>query len=301
MNNFQTLFSRILVLPALVCGGQLMAQSMDGSFAIDYGSILINTPQNLVSEIDSTPETIYNQTGRAATPLSLTFTPNSAYRKKNVADYVRQVAKIAPDYAPKLDADLGDGQVFNQYSQMLDGIGLNANDLGDNLAVWWITAWEASQGRPVETPPIAFAKVQQQVQRVLAAESFTKMSNSDKQKFSDSLMIQTLILANQIDQAKSDPEISRQLAAGIKKGANQLGFDLESMTLTEEGFRPIKGRKTGAADSADKATNPAAEPTAVAANDTGNSNTRKWALIAAAAGAGLGGIFLFGKAMGKKG
>jgi hypothetical protein len=108
MNNFQTLFSRILVLPALVCGGQLMAQSMDGSFAIDYGSILINTPQNLVSEIDSTPETIYNQTGRAATPLSLTFTPNSAYRKKNVADYVRQVAKIAPDYAPKLDADLGD-------------------------------------------------------------------------------------------------------------------------------------------------------------------------------------------------
>ncbi len=297
-------FRRALILLFLAGGSQLSAQSMDGSFAINYGSVLINTPQDLVRDINASPETVFNAAAPIAPPRSLIFFPNKAQRKKNVADYVGQVAKIAPDYAPQLATEFADGQIFNQYRQMLDGIGLNANDVGDNLAVWWVTAWEASQGRPVETPPEAFAKVQEQVRRVLASDSFARLSNADKQKFSDSLMIQSLILSNQIDQAKGNPEIAKQLAAGIKKGASQLGFDLASMTLTADGFKPTKGRKTGAAETNGKATNPASEPTATAANDAPavpGGSTAQYALIAAAGGAGLAGVFLFGKAMGKKG
>jgi ketosteroid isomerase-like protein len=241
-----------------------------------------------------------------ATPQSLTFTPSQTQRKKNIADYVSSVAKIAPDYAPQLVAEFGDGAVFDQYGQMLGGIGLDANDLGDNLAVWWITAWEAAQGRPVETNPASFGKVKAQVARILSEKALTAMSNADKQRYADSLTIQTLVLTNQIDQVNGNPAMARQLADGIKAGAKTMGFDLDAMTLTEDGFVSAKGRKTGAADGTSKATNPAAVETAIAANASGNSDAAKdtitqWALIAAAGGAGLAGVFLFGKAMGRKG
>ena len=263
--------------------------------AINY--VHVFPPINDFSEVDT-------KSAPTATPQSLTFTPSTSQRKKNIADYISGVAKIAPDYAPQLAAEFGDGRVFDQYGQMLGGIGLNANDVGDNLAVWWVTAWEAAQGRPVETNPAAFVKVKAQVGRILSEKALTAMSNAEKQKYADSLAIQTLVLANQIDQAKNSPDKAQELAAGINAGAKKMGFDLESMTLTQDGFKSVKGRKTGAADSTDKATNPDAAPTAVATNSAPNGpsdSTKNWALIAAAGGAGLAGVFLFGKAMGKKG
>jgi hypothetical protein len=217
-----------------------------------------------------------------STPQSMSFTPSKTQRKKNIADYISRVTKIAPDYAPKLAAEFGDGTVFDQYGQMLGGIGLNANDLGDNLAVWWITAWEAAQGRPVQTNPASFVKVKAQVARILSEKALTAMSNADKQRYSDNLTIQTLVLSNQIDQAKANPAMARQLADGVKAGAKKMGFDLAAMTLTKDGFVRNTGRKTGAAENSSKAANPAAVETAFA-------------------GAGLGGVVLFGKAMGRKG
>jgi hypothetical protein len=221
-----------------------------------------------------------DSSGHTATPQSMSFTPSKTQRKKNIAGYISRVTKIAPDYAPKLAAEFGDGTVFDQYGQMLGGIGLNANDLGDNLAVWWITAWEAAQGRPVQTNPASFVKVKAQVARILSEKALTAMSNADKQRYSDNLTIQTLVLSNQIDQAKANPAMARQLADGVKAGAKKMGFDLAAMTLTKDGFVRNTGRKTGAAENSSKAANPAAAETA---------------------GAGLGGVVLFAKAMGRKG
>jgi hypothetical protein len=239
--------------------------------------------------------------GPTTTPQSMSFTPIQSQRKRNIADYVSSVAKIAPEYAPQLAAELADGAVFDQYSQMLGSLGLNANDVGDNLAVWWITAWEASSARSVDTPPAAFTKVKAQVARILSEKALTAMSNTEKQRYADSLTIQTMVLANQIEQAKSNPDFAQQLAKGIKADAKKIGFDLDAMTLTENGFVPVKGIKTGAADDTSKAAHPAVAETAVAANTTDKGDTTKWALIAAAGGAGLAGVFLFGKAMGRKG
>jgi hypothetical protein len=278
---------------------------IDGGFYttphyVDYTAILQGSQPKGPNAVE---EGIANKSVPKAAPQSLTFTPSKTQRKKNIADYVSRVEKITPDYAPQLSAELGDGAVFNQYGQMLGGIGLDANNLGDNLAVWWVTAWEASQGRPVETPPAAFAKVKEQVGRILSEKTLMAMTNAEKQRYSDSLVIQTLVLVNQIDQAKADPQIAQQLAVGIKAGAKKMGFDLDTMTLTEDGFAKAKGGKTGAAGDTDKATNPTSQPVATAANDTApaGDKTTQYALIAAAGGAGLAGMFLFGKAMGKKG
>jgi hypothetical protein len=194
--------------------------------------------QNNAALADVSPRTIYGRGAPQATPQSLKFTPSTTQRRVNVADYVANVARVAPDYAPKLQAEFASGAIFGQYGQLMHSVGLDANDVGDNLAIWWITAWEASMGRPVETPPAAYGQVKIQVQRILAARFFADMNNIDKQKFADNLMIQTLILANHLEQAKENPEIARQLASGTIRGAARYGFQLEAMTLTSEGFVP---------------------------------------------------------------
>jgi hypothetical protein len=216
---------------------------------IDYSSTYIQAPlwdsinsSNPIMTEDFSSGSIFDKAAPAAKPQSLKFVPNNTQRKKNIADYVARVAKIAPDYAPQLAAEYADGSVFNQYGLALMGVGLDANDLGDNFTVWWMSAWEASMGRPVSIAPASFASVREQVGRVLAGKAFAVMSNVQKQKFSDSLAIQAMILSNQIKQAKADPLIAKQLAVGIKQGAKKLGLDLDAMTLTDKGFVPVKRR-----------------------------------------------------------
>jgi hypothetical protein len=52
MAQINRLISQAAVLALSLVPVQLMAQSMDGSFAIDYGSVSTNTPQNLVKPVD---------------------------------------------------------------------------------------------------------------------------------------------------------------------------------------------------------------------------------------------------------
>jgi hypothetical protein len=209
---------------------------------IDYSEVLRagksgNAQDNIIDEV------ITSKPVPTTTPQSMSFTPSQSQRKKNIAEYVSSVAKIAPDYAPKLAAEFADGAVFDQYGRMLGSMGLDATNVGDNLAAWWITAWEASIARPVDTPPATFVKVKAQVSRILSEKALTAMSNMEKQRYADSLTIQTLVLANQIEQARNNPAIARILAAGIKAGAQKMGFNLGTMTLTENGFVSIKGGK----------------------------------------------------------
>ena len=132
--------------------------------------------------------------------------------------------------------------------------------------------------------------------------------SAQKQEMAEAMLIQAALIDSSAQVYADDDNLKQQLATAVKKGAKASGLDLDAMTLTEGGFVSVKGRKTGDASDAAKGANPASAPTAVAANDAATgpdndttSDTGKWALIAAAGGAGLAGVFLFGKAMGKKG
>jgi hypothetical protein len=247
---------------------------------------------------DFSSDAIYDKAAPVAAPQSLRFTPDKAQSKRNVADYLARVTKVDPAYAPQLAAELADGKVFDQYRQIMTGLGLESNDVADHFAVWWITAWEASTSGAVETPATAFANVSSQVSRILANESFGSLSGTQKQAFADSLMLQSLVLANQIEQAKADPAVAKKLSSSIKTAAKKLGLDLGAMTLTEDGFVPAKPRKrSDASDAADAEEKALASATPADPSAKGSPN---YALIAGAAGAGLGLAFLIGKTMGRK-
>ena len=82
----------------------------------------------------------------------------------------------------------------------------------------------------------------------------------------------------------------RKIAAAVRQGAQASGLDLDAMTLTADGFVP--NDRTGAND-----TNPTAKPT----RQADAKGAPPYALMAAAGGAGLGAVYLLGKAAGRKG
>ena len=113
-------------------------------------------------------------------------------------------------------------------------------------------------------------------------------------------MIQAALIDGYMQAAEGKDDELKAVAKAVSQGAAASGLDLDKMTLTEDGFVPAKPRKK--ADASDAVGDDA---TALASADTGgtsgDSSTPNYALIAGAAGAGLGAAFLIGKAMGKKG
>jgi membrane-associated HD superfamily phosphohydrolase len=175
-----------------------------------------------------------------ATSVNLRFTPNAAQRRQNLAAFVAEFAKLSPGTAAQLSQLLEKKDIFGQYGKIMKTLDLDPNNVADNFAVWWIQAWEASTGRSVDTPRAAFAKVQAQVKTMFSNNTVAAMSNTDKQKMSDLMIIRIILISRQIEQSKENPEYARQLATAIKKSTKASGMDLDKMTLTEAGFVSVK-------------------------------------------------------------
>ncbi len=131
---------------------------------------------------------------------------------------------------------------------------------------------------------------------MIGSAAFTNASETNKQEFSEVLLVQAMLTAASADTYSNNPNMLRQLGQTVRLTAKSMGLDLDSMTLTDDGFVPA--RKTGAAEPA-----PGMPETALAANASAASAEASppYLLIAAAGGAGLGGVFLLGRMFGRRG
>ena len=145
-------------------------------------------------------------------------------------DFIAEVAKVSPEYAPQLAAELGEGTALSMYAQQVESVGLDPNNVADNMAVWWLHAWEASAGRPINVPESAYGVVKRQVDQMLNNPQIAALSNADKQKMSDDFMLRTLIIASQLEQAKANPDLYRQLAGMCRKAREWLRIARSSET-----------------------------------------------------------------------
>ena len=137
---------------------------------------------------------------------------------------------------------------------------------------------------------------QQSANALASTPEFSTANDATKQEMAEAMMMQAMLISASVDTYKDDPAMMRKLGAAVRKGAKASGLDLDTMTLTDDGFVPAK--KTGAADPA-----PGTPETALAANASAvpAGASPPYLLIAAAGGAGLGGVFLLGRMFGRRG
>jgi hypothetical protein len=230
------------------------------------------------------------------------YKPSSSLRKRNLANFVSKTRATDPAGAAQMEALFANGDIIDQMDGVMQGIGLSASNAADAYAVWWVSAWQAANGDTRDIVGATYQAVSAQAARGFAATAqFANANDAQKQEMAEAMLIQAALIDAHKETYANDPVMMQKLADAVKQGAKKSGLDLDKMTLTENGFVSVKGRKTGTADDSTKAANPATSETAIAANTTDKGYTNKWALIAAAGGAGLAGVFMLGKAMGKKG
>jgi hypothetical protein len=244
------------------------------------------------------------QSTSSGTVVSPTYTPSKSLRKKNLASFVAKTRATDPAGADQMEQLFAYGDIISQIDAIMQGKGMTASNAADAYAIWWVSAWQAANGDGSERNSATYQAVSAQAARGFATSpEFANATDAQKQEMAEAMLIQAAMIDAAKDNFANDPAMMKQLATAVKQGAKKSGLDLDTMTLTDEGFAKAKGGKTGAAGDTDKAANPASEPVATAANNapSGSDKTTQYALIAAAGGAGLAGMFLFGKAMGKKG
>jgi hypothetical protein len=241
---------------------------------------------------------------------SLNFTPNMQRRKRTFDILLAQFDQAQPGVSTEMRPMLfgnGDGDIIQKiHSQIYSKYKLSNNNLADAYTIYWISAWEGANGIfDSETPPAQMKAVRAQVTSAFTSiPAIAKASDADKQAYAEVLLVQAAIIGTFGEHIKADPANMPKVKKSVRAGAKALGVDVETFDLTPTGFELAKGKKrSDASDVAGEeqalASNDAAAPTP--SDDSEGWSTAQIALIAAAGGAGIAGVFAIGKASGKKG
>jgi hypothetical protein len=180
---------------------------------------------------------------------SLTFTPDLQVRKQTLNKLLADFERVQPGADVQLRPFLfgnGDGDIIQKLQpELLSKYGLSVNNLADAYALYWVSAWQTSNGVFDKEPSLKQMKaVQAQVSRALfSLPVFANASASQKQAYSEVLLVQALVAASFGDQVKAGTMKLSNVKDGIRKGAKALGVDLDGFVLIETGFILVKGKK----------------------------------------------------------
>lgn len=223
------------------------------------------------------------------------FQPDPARSKRNLAQFVTKAREQNPGAAADLQRTFASMDIIGEAGKGMRAMGLDPHNVADAYALWWVLAWSA--GNQVESPSDAptYQAVQAQARAAFAATpGLAGRSDAEKQQFAEAMIVQAMILDSANDEVRGDPAQMKTLAEQAKRGAKEMGLDLNTMVLTSDGFRP----REGAALDPSGIVSPGS---AADGGTAGSTPLTTYAAIAAAGGAGIAAVFLVGKAMGRRG
>jgi hypothetical protein len=244
------------------------------------------------------------QARRNLSSEAFVFSPSLQRRRATLTVIADEYQKTSPGSGNELRQLLLNnkaGDVITQMATPLAEYGLSTNNLADAYVVYWMTAWQAANGVLDQE----FTKSQVQAVKKQVVEVFNNIpkianaSDADQQAYAEVLLVQMVIIQNVAESSKSDPAASRKFSTDVKTSAKMLGVDLDYLMLTQTGFAP-QNKKRGDASRKIQDDEPALASADTTPAETSWSNGRL-AMIAAAGGAGLVGMFLFGRSMATKG
>lgn len=182
---------------------------------------------------------------RVDTPAATTrFTRDPALFEAKQAQIVEQMRRQSPQAAAEIQ-QLFAQDLLTLVRPELRRMELDDQDAADMTAVYWIAAWEASNGIVGrKTEPAMTKGARDQIARLMAANPATaQMSDRDRQDLADTMFLQAILAEARMDSAaKAGPALQRQMSDLIHTEASQiLNVDLRKVTLSAAGFSPTTG------------------------------------------------------------
>ena len=238
----------------------------------------------------------FTEVPRAVAPDAaiLRYQPSRTRRTANLAHFVEKTRAVDPAGEKDLANLFASGDFIDKIGRALAPADLRVDNVADAYTVWWINAWQATRGSNATPSRAKNEAVRSQAARALTASAeFTGASDAAKPELAESLLVQATLIDTAIEQAKGDRTRLAAIGAAVAKGARGMGLDLRTMILTEQGFVPIQ---SGSNEAAPGARRVVADAGATAVSD----GRAPYGLIAAATGAGLGGLLIFRRVVGRK-
>jgi hypothetical protein len=200
---------------------------------IDYG-----TPtQSRSGEITSTK--------RQQTNLSratLVYAGSKAKTRANLQTFVNKTRAVDPAAAAQMEQEFASGDFIGQIGGIMSSVGLSKNNVADAYALYWVNAWQVANGDSSTPSAQTMQAVSAQAARGLSSSpEFAAANDAQKQEMAEALMVQGAMIASAFEQAAGNKTQLNAIGDAVAKGARASGLELDKMTLTEDGFVPIKG------------------------------------------------------------
>lgn len=167
----------------------------------------------------------------------LEYTPSLERRQINLSELAEQRQVSHLNGAKELEALLSSPQIIDAVQQTIEPFGLKINNIADAYTLWWITAWQASEGRTFYVNKQTAQAVKQQAVKIwLANPKLAQATDTHKQALAEALLIQALLNQAAMSRAGQDQGSQAAVRAAVRQGAAANGLALERMQLTEQGF-----------------------------------------------------------------
>jgi hypothetical protein len=170
--------------------------------------------------------------------VSTTYTPSSARTRTNLANFVAKTRRTDPVQADKMQELFASSDVIGELGNVLAQFGLDKNNVAHAYAAYWVSSWQAANG-DTTTPSkkMLGAVAAQATSRLAQNTGFAAATDAEKQEFAEVLLVLTALTDTHMQLAVGNPAQLRAVAIAAKRGAAATGIELDTMTLTEEGFR----------------------------------------------------------------
>jgi hypothetical protein len=222
---------------------------------------------------------------------SLSYTPSKSRTRTNLQAFADKTRAVDPAGASQMEQLFASTDIMGEIGSVMAKYGLSKNNCADAFAVYWVNAWQVSHGDDSTPSAEMMQAVAAQAARGLSqSPEFAKANDAQKQEMAEALMVQGVMIASAFEQAAGDRKQLKALSEAVRQGAAASGLDLNSMTLTEEGF--VKGGPRKGADASDTVKDDEAKLASAADGD----KTLQYGIMAAL---GLGAAFMIGKGMRK--
>lgn len=258
-----------------------------------------NSPSNAAHSVSSSPLQAIPNTSSAQKRLSLSYKPSIQRRKQNYLNFVAKTRGDDPNGAVQLAQFFASSDVIQSISTALVPYGLRIDNVADAFAVYWTSAWLGSRGQQQQGTKAQAQAIRTQAFNALSlVPGFENATDAEKQEFAEALLIQAMMIDSAVEQSKANPAQMSKVKATVTQGAKGMGLDLYTMTLTPNGFVPA--RKGSAVKEAISPLAGDQEERILASNNSVDTATPNYILLAAAGGAGFGGILLMGRVVRRK-
>lgn len=174
----------------------------------------------------------------AISPEVLTYKRSPQLSAENLKKFVGGLKQFNPEFGAEFEKGVANVDLFGMMDQALGKYGVRTDNLGDVMAIYYLSSWMAVNAREEEPTPAQVDGTRKMVHATMGrVPEFAKMSDADKQGAAEGLLLQLFLNEAMVDAVKTQPDAAMKIRGEIKNAAKtNAGFEVDKFDLGAAGL-----------------------------------------------------------------